>query len=174
MSNESSLKVKKKSGRTPEQQAARDARKTAKPLIIPPSPPAESSTSLPSPRPSPRPDSRKRQRVQEGDEDFLEIDVAAPEPLSKADARAARKKAKKGEGTEVEKKEDQSGAPGTGEPRKKNSVWIGNLSFRTTPVLLRDWLQSGVTELGGTGEGCVTRIHLPKTPGKGEFSGNKG
>ena len=130
---------------------------------------------------------RRRSTEPEDDEDLLEIDVEAPEPLSKAEARAARKRAKKGlpEAPRKAKKLDEPKGDGAEEEegkgekkaytKKQNSIWIGNLAFKTTAETLKAFLEKGVTELGGDGEGSVTRINLPTKPGKGQFAaGNKG
>ena len=37
-------------------------------------------------------------------------------------------------------------------PKRQNSVWVGNLSYKTTPVSLRGFFE-------GVGE--ITRIHMP-------------
>lgn len=221
MSTESTTK---KSGRTPEQQAARDARKAAKaaaaaastaPTTTIPSnevelPHAESSkqaiaASAPAPKSDKKrtraerdqandPTSTKGEAQVDEDGDLLEIDVTAPEPLSKAEARAARKRQKKGlpdlppkltkpdkprrDGSPAEGEED--GQTGEGKEKKEktkqrmNSVWIGNLSFRTTAESLKTYLEKGITEKGAVGHGAVTRVNLPKKPGKGEFAPNKG
>ncbi|WVF68213.1 hypothetical protein IAT40_002978 [Kwoniella sp. CBS 6097] len=143
--------------------------------------------------------SKKRKRVQvvpEGEE--LEIDVAAPAPLSKAELRAQKKRQKRGDAEpekpivrEYEKpskpapKEASSkgdggeGADGDGKPigpggKRQNSVWVGNLAFKTTVETLTDFFQRGVTELGGQGAGCVTRINMPKKAIKGGYAENKG
>ncbi|KAL7422841.1 Nucleolar protein 13 [Cryptotrichosporon argae] len=98
----------RKSGRTPEQQAARDARKAAKlAAAAAVTVHAESPVSA-SAAESHTPASGKGRRRRDadaagegggegdGDADELEIDVDAPAPLSKAEARAAKKRAKKG------------------------------------------------------------------------------
>jgi hypothetical protein len=148
---------------------------------------------------------RRDREAREEDGDLLEIDVSAPTPLSKAEARAAKKRAKRGEGgdtaeaakdegrkkksrarvnadrlsdVEDEISEGKSGKedaerPKTMRPERKNSIWIGNVSFRTTPETLQAFLEKGVVELGGGG-GCVTRVNLPKKPGRNGLSDNKG
>ena len=167
----------KKSGRNPEQQSGRDARRAAKILSLPVSSEAESS--IQPQRSSPERSAKKRRREVEE----LEVDLSAPEPLSKAEARAARKKARKGDPSEndipIENEKDGDGTLGKvaeakPQDRKRNSVWIGNLSFKTTSELLKDFVIRGVKELGGEAEGCVTRVNLPKQSGHGEFAGNKG
>ncbi|WVO17509.1 hypothetical protein L204_105202 [Cryptococcus depauperatus] len=133
------------------------------------------------------PKKRKRDSVVDGQEEELEIDVSAPAPLSKAEIRAARKKAKKGEAAVAPKRdyekplvngqkkkelgEDKTDVEGC---KKQHSVWIGNLAFKTTEETLKDFLEKGISELGEKGEGCVTRVNLPKKPKKGGFSENKG
>ncbi|WVQ95640.1 hypothetical protein IAU59_002738 [Kwoniella sp. CBS 9459] len=212
----SSKSGKVKSGRTPEQQAARDARKAAKAAAKAaadtPSeavnvsategePQQAESTSTAEPEVG-NPDqqegesSKKRKRVQvvpEGEE--LEIDVGAPAPLSKAELRAQKKRLKRGDGEpekpvvrEYEKpskvapkdqhedgEEGADGGKAVGPGGKRqNSVWVGNLAFKTTVETLTDFFQRGITELGGQGAGCVTRINMPKKNGKGGYAENKG
>ncbi|WVR08629.1 hypothetical protein IAU60_005685 [Kwoniella sp. DSM 27419] len=198
----SSKSGKVKSGRTPEQQAARDARKAAKAAALKAT---EASDVAVKPEAEPAPvaeeedqgegeSSKKRKRVQvvpEGEE--LEIDVGAPAPLSKAEIRAARKRAKRGDAPadapvpvrEYEKPykptaKDKADAEESGDKpvgpggKRNNSVWIGNLAFKTTVETLTDFLQTGVTNLGGEGAGCVTRVNMPKKTNRGGFSENKG
>lgn len=115
---------KKTSGRTPEQQAARDARKAAKAAPSAAAPTADVKVED-GPESSAQAIKRaakagkRRQEADDtevangvkkeavvgdenllaegsGDEDELEIDLNAPMPMSKAEARAARKKAKQG------------------------------------------------------------------------------
>lgn len=172
-------KDKKKSGRTPEQQAARDARKAAKKAALAAAeatstdaPAEEGSTTTP----------KKRRASTDGTE--LEIDLSASAPLSKAEARAARKRAKRGEEPLPPKQtEDGSEKPLKAASKKKEgkpkqekgqfSVWIGNLSFRTSEQALREFIETGITELGGEA-GAVTRLNLPKKAGHGQFAENKG
>ncbi|WVO20429.1 uncharacterized protein IAS62_001725 [Cryptococcus decagattii] len=201
--SKSSTKIRTpKSERTPEEQAKRDAKKAAKKAAklaeIVPEPRSEESkaeeveeeatpaaegetTSLETKK-------RKREVAAEGEE--LEIDVSAPAPLSKAELRAARKKAKRGDVLpytpkvrdyeKVTKSHVQSGEGKEGDKdvagsgKRQNSVWIGNLAFKTTPEGLKEFLEKGVTELGGKGEGSVTRVNLPKKSNKAGFSENKG
>lgn len=183
MSTAAISKPRKKAGRTPEEQAARDAREVAKAALPAFSPEAESA--IQAQRSSPELPTKKRRPEAEALEE-LEVDLAAPEPLSKADARAARKKAKRADVVEdgiavkgkSEREDGEAKVNGAAEvkrkPKKRNSIWIGNLSFKTTPDLLKDFVQRGVVELGGESEECVTRVNLPKKPGHGEFAGNVG
>ena len=191
----------KKSGRTPEQQAARDARKATKlaqgskplPGSVEAESPAESSAMALAAQPETQPAGTKRRRNSEAEEDaedLLEIDVDAPEPLSKAEVRAARKRAKKNLETASKPKAEKSGqgsdvhdgldaAEDEGKAKKvyvkkQNSIWIGNLSFKTTEASLKAFLEKGVTDLGGESEGSVTRVNLPKKNGKGQYAENKG
>ncbi|ORX40994.1 hypothetical protein BD324DRAFT_678396 [Kockovaella imperatae] len=195
-------KVTKQSGRTPEQQAARDARKAAR-LAAAAAAAAEpadeteqmaESSSMAAAKPEESEQSRlkRRREEEENDDTLLEIDVAAPEPLSKAEARAAKKRAKKGlpeapkkaknedkddhfEAGDEDEEVDQTRKKGENRAvRKQNSIWIGNLSFKTTEESLKQFLEKGVSELGGVGEGSVTRVNLPKKAGKGGYAENKG
>lgn len=166
----------KKSGRTPEQQAARDARKAAKraaeaeaegEVAAEVAVAAEVDEPLPSPA--------KRKRGDDDNGDLLEIDLSAATPLSKAEARAARKKAKRGDVDEDDDKPKAEKAEKKPKPpTKQNSIWIGNLSFRTTAESLKEFLENGVVELGGEAD-SVTRVNLPKKKGgHGSFAENKG
>lgn len=52
-------------------------------------------------------------------------------------------------------------------PKRQNSVWVGNLAFKTTEQSLREFFKRGVP-------GCeMTRVHLPTKTGK-EVGGGKG
>jgi RNA recognition motif-containing protein len=44
-------------------------------------------------------------------------------------------------------------------PKRQNSVWVGNLSFKTTPISLKNFFD-------GVGE--ITRINLPMKPPNGK------
>lgn len=202
----STVSKKGKSGRTPEQQAARDARKaaklaaatnsaepssgdTAKPELEVTEPPhAESSKAAQRQSTELEADSttKKRRRGSDVDEEgFLEVDLTLPTPLSKAEARAAKKKAKRGggdgaadghqEGETGEKAQKKADEKREKPAERKNSIWIGNLAYKTTPDRLKEWLEKGVVDLGGDAD-CVTRVNLPKekVKGKGEFANNKG
>jgi len=167
----------KVSGRTPEQQAARDARKAAKRAseataqatateikvdeIEPTSTEAEAESSL----------AESKKRKHNTDIEELEVDLEAPTPLNKKEARLAKKKAKRVEDGEEPAEVESKPRPVPVE--KRNSIWIGNLSFRTTGDRIKEFLENGVKELGGD-EGCVTRVNLPKEKNKGEFGPSKG
>lgn len=193
----------KKSGRTPEQQAARDARKAAKAAAA-----AETSASATtttavdtasgaSAEPEAEAEAGPSKKSKYNEETY-EIDINAPTPLSKAELRAAKRKAKRGEEVdETEKPKKRKKLPeydpaeadpeaqaqakraGAGKeerppkPKKQNSVWIGNLAFKTTDEQLKAWIEKGVVEMGGE-TGGVTRVNLPKTPGRGGYSQSKG
>ncbi|KAG7097439.1 hypothetical protein E1B28_004784 [Marasmius oreades] len=99
-------------------------------------------------------------------------------PLSHAEKRRRKRKERLAQTKGKELKEPLSKkrklADGTasstnteGKPQRQNSVWVGNLSFKTTPADLR-------TFFDGVGE--ITRIHMPMKPGtrpgmKGENRG---
>lgn len=50
-----------------------------------------------------------------------------------------------------------STADDPGRSKRQNSIWVGNLSFRTTQDALRGFFE---------GVGTITRIHIPMRPGK--------
>jgi len=193
----------KKSGRTPEQQAARDARKAAKAKLAetPSAPHAESSTQAAAQLEEGEQPKKEKKRRRENDEEnddpsLLAINVGAPEPLSKAEARAAKKRQKKGlpelppKITKTDKpKRHDDGSDDEGDEEAKlkqekkaeeaksirqNSVWIGNLSFRTTAEGLKAFLENGLEAAGANKLGSITRVNMPKKAGKGEFAANKG
>uniref|UniRef100_A0A0W0G399 RRM domain-containing protein n=1 Tax=Moniliophthora roreri TaxID=221103 RepID=A0A0W0G399_MONRR len=92
----------------------------------------------------------------EPQENAQSIDEDAP-PLSHAEKRRQKKKQKLAEkqGQEPASKKRKL-ADGTSSnssaTKRQNSVWVGNLSFKTTPDALRKFFE-------GVGE--ITRIHMP-------------
>lgn len=124
---------------------------------------------------------KKPSKEQVDDGTLLEVDVDLPAPLSKAEARAARKRAKKAEEAGLpEPASSEAAGKGKGKEKEKveqvkrqNSVWIGNLSYRTTTERVKEFFVKGVAQLGGD-EDSVTRIHMPTKPGHGGFADNKG
>jgi hypothetical protein len=223
MSSQSETKVKKSKSSDPAAKAERKARKAASAAVAGVNDTVEGdrgdTAMAPAEEGEPGPSTKKRRRESDvKEEDLLEINVEAPEPLSKAEARAAKKRAKLGLPEETASKdeknkkkkktrvnadrlsdvedegEDGEGSKGTAKakdgkdkgksktkdkegkpakPAKKNSVWIGNLSFRTTEERIKEFLEKGVQEMGGP-EGSVTRINLPKKEGKAGFSDSRG
>ncbi|KAK7470212.1 Nucleolar protein 13 [Stygiomarasmius scandens] len=141
---------------------------------------SSSSSSSASPEP---PSKRKRQSLAENDETSessdsesepdLESDHEADgqtaeddAPLSHAEKRRQKKKAKlaekisKDEPAKKKRKLADGKAKTTGSddkkhPPRQNSVWVGNLSFKTTPEALRAFFD-------GVGE--ITRINMPTKP----------
>jgi hypothetical protein len=194
----SDAQPKRKSGRTAEQQAARDARKAAKKAAAEAATAEAPTANDETTEPADEVGGEKRKRPVYDEAEMMEVDLKAGAPLSKAEMRAAKKRAKLGQAP-VEKKadyekkakkmaeaEEDEGAEGEeGAPRRKEkaaapkeekgefSVWVGNMSFRTQPDALKTWMQTGITESGGDDD-CITRVYLPKKAGRGEFSENKG
>lgn len=185
----------RKSGRTAEQEAARAARKAAKKAAAAEAaaaPAAEASDEAAA-EPAAEAGSKKRRAEDEGDNaDLLEIDLGAEAPMSKAEIRAARKRAKRGDAPlersskpvgENDKDAGDETKRHTGEKALKEktpkatkgewSVWVGNIAFRTTPDSLKEFVEKGIVELGGEAD-SVTRVNLPKKPGNGSFAANKG
>ena len=77
-------------------------------------------------------------------------------PVLSHAAKRKQKKALSGESTTVskkEKEEEDDSAP----VKRQNSIWVGNLSYKTTQESLRRFFD-------GVGE--ITRVHLPTKPGK--------
>ena len=77
-------------------------------------------------------------------------------PVLSHAAKRKQKKALSSESTTVskkEKEEEDDSAP----VRRQNSIWVGNLSYKTTQESLRRFFD-------GVGE--ITRVNLPTKPGK--------
>ncbi|KAK9860971.1 Nucleotide-binding [Penicillium brevicompactum] len=119
--------------------------------------------------------SSKKRKLQDGPE--LEIDVDAPEPVSKKALRKAKKNKDKGIDTEDAEKPKSSKSSksskhndiddtkdleeeATPSKRSEYGVWIGNLSFTVT----REELRMFFTANSDISESAITRIHLPKGP----------
>ncbi|KAK7033569.1 Nucleolar protein 13 [Paramarasmius palmivorus] len=78
-------------------------------------------------------------------------------PLSHAEKRRQKKKQKladkQGKGPASKKRKLADGSSSSSSaPNRQNSVWVGNMSFKTTPDALRTFFE-------GVGE--ITRIHMP-------------
>ncbi|KAG8686944.1 hypothetical protein FRC09_013834 [Ceratobasidium sp. 395] len=91
-------------------------------------------------------------------------------------SHAAQRKAKKRKLKEVQSDEDGNLDPVSEPPKSKsqsqddkparqNSVWVGNLSFKTTDTQLREFFD-------GVGE--ITRVHMPKKQAPGNGRGMRG
>lgn len=101
--------------------------------------------------------SHKAQRRLKKKQKLLESGSKDEETPSATISKKGKSKSKEAKG---EKKEDL--------PKRQNSVWVGNLSFRTTPDSLRTFFE-------GVGE--ITRVHMPMKAGaggKGAKSENRG
>lgn len=82
--------------------------------------------------------------------------------LSHAEQRRQKRREKQeklGQPAKKRKLPDGSAAATTGAPAKRqNSVWVGNLTFKTTPEALTEFFKE---------VGEITRIHMPmKAPGQ--------
>lgn len=121
--------------------------------------------------------SHKKRKLQDGPE--LEIDIEAPEPVSKKALRKAKKNkggdAVDEEKTKEKKKSSKSETKETepenaSDKRSEYGVWIGNLSFTVT----KDELRMFFTANSNISESTITRIHLPKGPEKFGRPQNRG
>ena len=120
-------------------------------------------------------ENHKKRKSHDGPE--LEIDVSAPEPPSKKALRKAKKEKIAGdeapEGPEKENKVNAVANKQSAPPAEKRSaygIWIGNLPFSTNKDDLRRFFTSNCSFTDAT----VTRIHMPKSPGKNGQPQNKG
>jgi RNA recognition motif-containing protein len=142
-------------------------------------------------------DGKKRKRNDDTVEE-IEVDVNAPEPLSKKAARKAKRlKKERGnsrpsseskpanyvdfseESSGNEDEDDDEDRHKPSKPEKERSefgVWIGNLAFTTTKEEIRQWIisQSGLIDSD------ITRLHMPtpdkkdKKPGARKPPANRG
>lgn len=117
----------------------------------------------------------KKRKLQDVPE--IEIDVDAPEPVSKKALRKAKKN-KGGDVEDGEKTNTKSNKPEVKEPetqaasgkRSEYAVWIGNLSFTVT----KDDLRMFFTANSDIPESAITRVHLPSGPEKFGRPQNRG
>ncbi|KAF8076698.1 hypothetical protein FPV67DRAFT_428584 [Lyophyllum atratum] len=130
---------------------------------------SSSSSSSPSPEPpSPIPQKRKRKDVaifeaeaSDSDSSDSDADSTPEEPvLSHAERRKQKKAAKQQEKEESassskKRKLENGKAIPVPADKRKNSVWVGNMSFKTTQENLRTFFED---------VGEVTRIYMPTKP----------
>jgi RNA recognition motif-containing protein len=117
--------------------------------------------------------SQKKRKLQDGPE--LEIDISAPEPVSKKALRKAKKSKgddagddEKPKSSKPSKSESKEGE--TDGKRSQYGIWIGNLAFTVTTEELRMFF----TANSDISESDITRIHLPKGPERFGRPQNKG
>jgi hypothetical protein len=113
---------------------------------------------------APRPAKRKRKNPH-GDDDAGLDDVENAPALSHAEQRRQRKRAKLALQDPQDEPAPTKRKPGAVEHRapRKNSVWVGNLSFKTTLGALRAFFADA---------GEVVRINMPTKPGSEEVRGS--
>ena len=106
---------------------------------------------------------RKRQVIEDAPGEVEKEDLPV---LSHAERRKQKKRAKLASKDAQEEEDSKQEVP----PKKhdaalprQNSVWVGNLSFKTTPDALRTFFE-------GVGE--VTRVNMPCKPGTKEIRGS--
>lgn len=88
------------------------------------------------------------------------------EALSHKEMRKRRKLEKRGLLEPAEEKKAATANEAEALPKRSPySLWIGNLSFRTSPEKLQEWLEQGGIE-------GISRVHMPAGAKRGEF--NKG
>ncbi|KAJ5124681.1 Nucleotide-binding alpha-beta plait [Penicillium bovifimosum] len=120
--------------------------------------------------------SQKKRKLQDGPE--LEIDISAPEPVSKKALRKAKKRKEDNAGDAGDDEKPKSGKPSKPESnegetdgkRSKYGIWIGNLSFAVTSEELRMFF----TANSDISESEITRVNLPKGPERFGRPQNKG
>lgn len=104
--------------------------------------------------------------VDDAHEDAVNGEDSDTPVLSHAEKRRQKKK-QKGESKSAEEpakasgKKSKSGDKSNSKPeipQRQNSVWVGNLSYRTTPQSIRDFFKD---------VGEITRVHMPMKAAKG-------
>ncbi|ETW84032.1 hypothetical protein HETIRDRAFT_444047 [Heterobasidion irregulare TC 32-1] len=131
---------------------------------------ASSSSASSSHSPTPEPVSKKRRSSAISDSDSSnDSDSSDSEPeqsnepvLSHAAKRKEKRKlkTKDTEAPEGDKKKSTKAASAT-QPKRQNSVWVGNLSFKTTAEALRRFF----------GDAEITRVHMPTKAGDNNSNG---
>jgi RNA recognition motif-containing protein len=117
------------------------------------------------------PTSPPLKRKREEAEDDLEINLNLPEPLSKKEARKAKKRKDQSSGADGEAADE---APTNGKATGANSeekgskrsdfgIWIGNLPFAVTRLDIRNFL----THRSGIEDKDITRVHMPAPSSRG-------
>lgn len=131
-----------------------------------------SSSSSPSPEPSTPPTQNKRRKykITDSDDDSEDEDYGDETVLSHAERRRQKRRKQEiaSEESALKKRKLQDGkAAPIVSNRRQNSVWVGNMSFKTTQDDLRAFFE-------GVGE--VTRMNMPtKVPtGPGRKGENRG
>ncbi|KAF8592759.1 hypothetical protein K439DRAFT_1324152 [Ramaria rubella] len=97
------------------------------------------------------------------DEDDKEATEAAQVLSHAAQRKLKRKEIREAKGAKLEPAPVEDTAP----PKRQNSVWVGNLAFKTTDQSLRAFFQRHIRVCE------VTRVNLPTKTGK-DVSGGKG
>ncbi|KAK7054103.1 hypothetical protein R3P38DRAFT_3171626 [Favolaschia claudopus] len=123
---------------------------------------SSSSSSSSSARSSPEPSPKRKRAAEESDSDSDSSDESGAEEeeegpvLSHAEKRRQKRREKEeklGNPAKKRKLADATAAATTGAPAKRqNSVWVGNMMFKTTPEALTEFFK-------GVGE--ITRINMP-------------
>lgn len=130
---------------------------------------SESTSSASSPSPSPPPSIRKRKRTTstsaENQEEPAVTLLDEPTPLSHAEKRRQKKGKSlkspnpKDDGADApvaaKRVDEDSAADAAAKAKRQNSVWVGNLSFKTTADSLKAFL---------SGAGEITRVMMPMKP----------
>ena len=93
---------------------------------------------------------KKKQKLMENEDSPEGQSAEADESKEGGGKQTSKKK----NGKEKKKKSDESES----QPKRQNSVWVGNLSFKTTEEALKNFFD-------GVGE--ITRVHMPKKSNPG-------
>lgn len=114
---------------------------------------------------SPPPSPSKKRKIDEASKDEIEVDLNAPEPPSKKALRKS-KRVKLAPSIETKQEEPKGTASDTDEipldaqkpsKRSKYGVWVGNLSWTTSKVELREFFINTMEISDST----ITRLHMP-------------
>lgn len=113
-------------------------------------------------------DSAKIENESESDEEQQEVKILSHKEQRRLKKKLAREESKKGIPESAEPKQGnrlkQTGRSkalqaddNDANPKRQNSIWVGNMSYKTTPDALRGFFKEA---------GEVTRVHMPMQAGQ--------
>ncbi|KAB2572208.1 putative rna binding protein [Lasiodiplodia theobromae] len=168
-------KKEKKEKKDKKEKKEKKSKKSKTESETPADEPTTAASAEETPKPAKDTSSKKRKRSALPEDGELEVDITAPEPLSKREQRLAKKgkldpatKTLKAPKPAAESDSDESdkeeGEGATKQKKKKekkekspHGIWIGNLPWSATRDSIREFFAK---HAGLTGE-RITRIHMP-------------
>ncbi|KAJ7682320.1 hypothetical protein DFH06DRAFT_292493 [Mycena polygramma] len=116
---------------------------------------SSSRSSTPEPAPKRKRDAKDADSDNDSSDDSDTEDGPEAPVLSHAEQRRQKRREKQeklGQPAKKQKLQDGSAAASGAPAKRQNSVWVGNMSFKTTPEALREFFKD---------VGEITRIHMP-------------